>query len=345
MKQHLDILGQANEVWDLSNIKKEVFGVTNIRFRYVPLKYLTRKDIKLIHYNITDIGYKIYIGIFNELLFKRRKKILTIHGESKDLFTKIHLTNNKYSFINKCYFIKKDSIIVKSLNSFDSIICVKSGDQEYLYRKGVNKPVYELPSFIFPNSVEEVEILPQYILDFINSKDFIISANASLIEFYNNQDLYGIDMCIDLIHRLNKNTENVGLIFCLPNINNISYFNKLEKSIKDKKIEDNFLFVNEKMELYPIIKKSHLFLRPTNTDGYGVSIAEAIYYGIPAIASDVCIRHQGAILFKSRDMDDLYNKTREVIENYDSNKEKIKDIKFEDNALRLVEIYEECLKR
>lgn len=326
MKQYLDGLGFPNEVWDLSNINKNIKGVTNIRFRYIPFKYLFRKDIKIIHYNICDINYKIYIGIFNKILFRRRKKILTIHGESKDLF------------------INSNTIIVKSLNSFDAIICVKSGDSEYLCRKGVNKPIYEIPAFIFPTEDDECSTIPSYILNFINSKDFIISANASLIQFYDNQDLYGIDMCIDLIEKLNENRQDIGLIFCIPDINNIQYFDKLKNLIKNKKVENKFLFVTEKMELCPIIKKSHLFIRPTNNDGYGVSIAEAIYYNVPTIASDVCVRPEGAILFKTRDEDDLYNKTLEIIDNYEMFKEKLKNINFEDNAQKLLEIYEKCLK-
>jgi glycosyltransferase involved in cell wall biosynthesis len=325
MKKYMDTKGQANEVWDLSKINKKIQGVTNIRFRYVPFKYLFRKDVKLIHYNICGINYKNYIGIFNKLLFKRRKKILTIHGESKDLF------------------INSNTIIVKSLNSFDAIICVKSGDSEYLYKKGINKPIYEIPAFIFPTEEAEYTTIPLYILNFIKSKNFIISANASLIQFYDNQDLYGIDMCIDLIEKLNENRKDVGLIFCIPNINNNEYFNKLKSMIKNKKIESNFLFVTEKMELCPIIKKSQLFLRPTNYDGYGVSIAEAMYYNIPAIASDVCPRPEGAILFKSRNTNDLYNKTVDVIENYEAFKHKLRNIEFQDNASRLLQIYEECL--
>ncbi len=332
MKLYLDLLGITNEVWDLSNINKGIQGVTNIRFRYVPFKYLFRPDIKLIHYNICGISYKIYMGFFNRIFFKRRKKILTIHGESKDLF------------VHKRLFVSNHIIMTKSLNSFDVIICVKSGDKEYLRKQGINKPIYELPAFIFPTEDEESETIPQYILNFINSKDFIISANASLIQFYNNQDLYGIDMCIDLIERLNAHRKNVGMVFCIPDINNIQYFNKLKKLIENKRIENNFLFVNEKMELYPIIKRSQLFVRPTNTDGDAVSIREALHYKIPTIASDVCARPEGAILFKTRDMDDLYNKTVEVIENYEKVKEKLENIKFEDNAEKLLEIYEKCLK-
>jgi glycosyltransferase involved in cell wall biosynthesis len=322
MKQYLDLKGIVNEVWDLSSVNKDIQGVTNIRFRDVPFKYLFRKDINLIHYNICGINYKLYIGLFNKLFFRRRKKILTIHGESKDLF---NITTG---------------LIIKSLNSFDAIICVKSGDKEYLCTKGINKPIYEIPAFIFPVADDETGAIPQYILDFINSKNFIICANASSIQFYDNKDLYGIDMCIDLTEKLKKSGWDVGMVFCIPQINNTQYFNKLKNIIKDKKIESKFLFVNEKMELYPIIKRSNLFLRPTNNDGYGVSIAEAIYSNIPAIASDVCVRPQGSIVFKSRDMEDLYNKTVNVIENYEMFKEKLKNIKFEDNAKKILKIYE-----
>ena len=338
MKSYMDILGIANEVWDLSNINKRVSGVTNIRFRYVPFKYLFRKDIKLIHYNIPGISYKIYIGFFNRFLFNRRKKILTIHGESRDLFVNKCLLKNRYLQISNA------AIMAKSLNSFDAIISVKVGDREYLLNKGINKPIYELPAFIFPTEDDENSRIPQYVLDFISSKKFIISANASLIQFYNNQDLYGIDMCIKLIEKLNKDKEDVGMVFCLPEINNTLYFNKLKKWIDKAKIEKNFLFVNQKVELYPIIKKSQLFVRPTNTDGDAVSIREALFYKIPSIASDICDRPQGTILFKSRNIDDLYNKTVEVIENYEKAKVKLKDIKVEDNARKLLSIYEECLK-
>lgn len=321
MKMYLDLNLQDNEVWDLSKTNKNIQGVTNIRLRYVPFKYLFRRDIKLIHYNIIGINYKIYIGLFNKLFLNKIKSIVTIHGESKELF------------------VNNNTLMRKALNSFDTIICVKSGDKDYLCSKGITKPIYEIPAFIFPPNDDDA-LVPEYILDFINSKKFIISANASLIQFYDNQDLYGIDMCIELIEKLNRNADDIGMVFCIPQINDAEYFDKLKDMIKDKKIESNFLFVNESMELYPIIKRSHLFVRPTNNDGYGVSIAEAIYCNVPAIASDVCMRPEGAILFKSRDMDDLYSKTVDVIDNYDKYKENIRNIKFDDNARKISQIYE-----
>ena len=331
MKLYMDSLNILNEVWNLSNKNKNIKNVTNIRFRYVPFKYLFRKNIKLIHYNIPGISYKIYIGLFNKLFFKKRKKVLTIHGDSKDLFK------------HKWVFVSNQFIMKKSLNSFDTIICTKSGDKKYLLTKGINRPIYELPAFIFPFE-DENSIIPKYVLDFIKGKSFIISANASLIQFYNNQDLYGIDMCVELIEKLNKDRENVGMIFCIPCINNTQYFNMIKKIIIDKKLKNDFLFVNEKMELYPIIKRSQLFIRPTNTDGDAVSIREALHFKIPVVASDVCVRPKGTLLFKTRDINDLYNKTSYVIRNYELVKEKLKEINSEDNAGKLLEIYRDCFK-
>ncbi|MBU3142592.1 glycosyltransferase [Clostridium sp. CF012] len=324
MKQYMDLLGMKNEVWDLNRIEKHKEKVLQVRLRYVPFKYLFRKDIQIIHYNLCGIRPKVYISIFNKIFFAKRKKIITVHGDCKET-----LKNNKRK-------------LVKALNSFDAIICVKVGDAAQLESSGVTKPIYEVPAFLFPLKEGEGDI-PEYILNFIESKDFVISANASSIQFHNDIDLYGIDMCIDLVIGLKKKGLNIGMVFCLPHVDNDVYYRKLMTSIDTNIIEDNFLFVHEQMELWPIIKKSDLFIRPTNYDGYGVSIAEAIQQSIPAIASDVCERPEGTIVFKSRDSKDLYNKTMDVIYNYNSYKNRIKDIQYEDNSKKILDIYDRII--
>jgi len=89
----------------------------------------------------------------------------------------------------------------------------------------------------------------------------------------------------------------------------------MKQRISDKQIEENFLFQTKPCQMYPIIMKSDLFLRPTNTDGDAVSIREALHFKVPAVASDVCPRPEGTILFKCRDIDDLTSKVKEVLDN------------------------------
>ncbi len=61
-------------------------------------------------------------------------------------------------------------------------------------------------------------------------------------------------------------------------------------------------------EAWPVFLSSQLFLRPTNTDGAAVSVKEALWAGIPVIASDCTVRPAEVKLFKNRSEDDLYDK-------------------------------------
>lgn len=208
------------------------------------------------------------------------------------------------------------------------------------------KPEYVevIPSFVSPAiREEEIAEIPQEVWSFMASHSPVISANAFKIVFYNNQDLYGIDMCIDLCANLKKDYPQVGLVFSLPDIGNYEYFEKMKQRIVKKGIENNFLFQTKPCQFYPILMKSNVFVRPTNTDGYGVSIVEAICFDVPAIASDVCPRSEGTILFKSRDADDFTLKVKDVLNNYVQHKKKIANIELENNIEKIVKIYKSLM--
>ena len=198
-----------------------------------------------------------------------------------------------------------------------------------------------IPSFI-PPTVREEEIaeIPQEVWAFMNSHNPVISANAYRIIFYNNQDLYGIDMCVDLCANLGQYYPEIGLVFCLPDIGDHEYFNKMKQRIAEKGIENNFLFITEQYQFYPILMKCDAFVRPTNVDGYGISIAEAIYFKVPAVASDVCSRPEGTILFSSRDMGEFTSKVKDVLDNCDLYKEKLEAINLEDNFSQIMKVYQ-----
>jgi glycosyltransferase involved in cell wall biosynthesis len=198
-----------------------------------------------------------------------------------------------------------------------------------------------IPSFIPPTVREEdITEIPKRVWDFIDSHKPVISANAYRISYYNNQDLYGIDMCVDLCANLKQYYPEIGLVFSLPDIGDHEYFKKMKQRIADKCIENNFLFITEQHQLYPIIMKSDVFLRPTNTDGYGVSIAESIYFKVPAVASDVCPRAEGTILFKSRDINDFTLKVKDVLDNHEQHKKKLDAIELRDNSKKIIKIYQ-----
>ena len=93
-------------------------------------------------------------------------------------------------------------------------------------------------------------------------------------------------------------------------------------------IKDNFYFLTSQNELSPVFKRVNLILRLIYIDTYCISVAEAIFLDIPAIASDTCKTRKGTVLVKNRDIDDLYTKTVGVIENYEEYKNKVKNMKL-----------------
>lgn len=326
MKDFLDSEGIKNQVWDYHNLGMTKENIFHRRFFLIPFYYGVMKDIDIIHYNISGIKTKNYIGFFNRFLFKQRKKIITIHGNCKELFS----NNNK--------------LIVKSLNSFDAIVCVKNGDRELLLSKGITSDIYEISAFI-PPTIQEQDIkkIDEEVYRFIANHKPILSANASRIVFYKTIDLYGIDMCIDLCAKLKKNYPDIGFIFSLQSVKNTKYFKKLKHRIIKNDIQHNFLFYTQPSPLYPILINSNIFVRPTNMDGDSVSIREALYFKIPTVASDVVPRPEGTVVFKNRNVEDFFSKVTDTLDNYALQKKKLETISIENNAEQILTIYQKFL--
>lgn len=235
----------------------------------------------------------------------------------------------------------KDIRMIKFIinNSYKTIVVSKEIKKklEQLDRGFVTK-IEIIPAFIpYENneSFNESEYLETLqINDFLKSHSILLCANASKITFYKNEDLYGIDLCIELMRKIKQlKNYNIGFIFMLPQVLNEEYFEKMKSQIKEFGIEDDFIFINKKVELVPLFRYLDIFIRPTNTDGDALSIRESLFSGIPCIASDVVERPLGTITFKNRDIDDLFEKVIAVIGNLEEEKKKIKRLQESHNLI------------
>jgi len=84
-----------------------------------------------------------------------------------------------------------------------------------------------------------------------------------------------------------------------------AYLKTIQSKIKALGLVSHFYFFTNGPEFWPITKQSDLFVRPTTSDSFGISIQEAISAGTPAIASNVCIRPEGTILFEACNTDNF----------------------------------------
>lgn len=336
MKNYLDNDGHDVVIYNES--KKTFNNQKNIKCIGSYKKFIFKipfLKVDVLHFHSIDKKVRILLGFYK--IF-RKKIILSLHGES--MHDQIKMSN---------YLEKK--LLNNSLKKIDCIVCSNNKIKKDLIFFGVNENKIEvIPEYVKPfKTKEDFESIPESVWEFVNNANFLIAANG-WIRFYNNEDLYGVDMLIDLIYELNKKNIHVSLIFALLGTESQSmeekqYYYDLKIKIKELGIEDDiFIFESKNKEFYPILQKSQLFIRPTNTDGNSVSVMEAIDLKIPCITSDACPRPEGTVLFKTRDIEDLVEKSIEVIENYKFYKEKAQDSVLENNAEGLLELYKNIIE-
>ncbi|MEC0094222.1 glycosyltransferase family 4 protein [Paenibacillus macquariensis] len=330
--QRLEGRGIACDVYNESDVVLSQECVYPIgSYKKLALKIPFMKG-DLFHFHSISRTVRILLGFYKMC---GKKIILTVHGES--LLDQITSSNPLMRLI-----------LLTSLRSIDHIVCVNEDNTKKLLALGfAHHKVTTIPSYIQPvESGDDDVAIPNEVYNFMAKANFVITANG-YIRFYQGQDLYGVDLLIDLLKELRIRKRGVRILFALLGVSGQcveeqQYYDVLRKRIREYGLEDEFLFYEVvNTEFYPLVKKSHLFIRPTVTDGYGVSIAEALYSSIPSIASDVCLRPEGTNLFQSRNGGELLLKVQEVMEHYTEHKQRVMNLSTKDYASDLLDIYQQ----
>ena len=153
--------------------------------------------------------------------------------------------------------------------------------------------------FLPPDLSQKEQILaqlPENCKLFIDNHRPLVVVTVTRMATWHGQDLYGLDLALEAWPKFLAQFPQTGLLVAIAH---------LEPSQKIQLPKNCYLLANWPHELWPVIAQADLFLRPTRSDGYSVSVSEAIYFKIPAIASNVCPRPTGTILFKSGCAKDL----------------------------------------
>lgn len=266
------------------------------------LKYLFVKPGAILHFHTPVWVHWLLIGF---LWLCGRKAILTIHS--------INTPQDQWEMLSS---LKKTSLLF-FMRRIPQIIAAGSVVKDLLVSFGINpEKIIVIPAFLPPvRSQADFARISTPTWKFIAEHHPVVSACAFQLGFYHGQEIYGVDMCVELCMELKKYYPRIGFVCVLSEVGDTAYFKKIQKEIKRKNIENNFYFVFGPCEFYPLLFKSDLFVRPTCTDSYGMSIAEAIHFGVPAVASNVCERPKGAVLFEARNQADFLKKVREVLAN------------------------------
>lgn len=252
-------------------------------FELIEYIFIPKKIVHL-HYNIV---YLWFIMLFYP---RSTKIILTLHNQ---------YTVQNLSFIKEIIvrlFFKKVNRIFVNDEAFANQLSLKYSLKDKII---IN------PAFIEPLP-EEMELLPEEILEFRKNHKYIISSLAWKLYKMNDIDVYGIEHIVEAFSLVRKCNQNVGLLLLIPIIGDFSHYNKIIEIITLNRISDSVLIYNKSIKNgFDIWKLSDIFLRSTITDSEGISIKEALFFGTKVIATDIVERPQGVDLYKYGDVEGL----------------------------------------
>lgn len=261
-----------------SNTGKNVIPTNKNFFRY--LKFLFVKDYALFHFHQMFLFEYIFYFLFSKI--NPTSFIITIHGETL-------LNTNKWKQ-KAVFFILKKTHNIK-------ILSVSQNIHHFLISNNIDATY--LPAYVPPIAINKKNIQKDERICFLFSIWKIDRETA--------EHVYNIRLAFEFLKREKKHFK---MVFMIGNkeSSDLKYLNDVinEYSLH----HDISLIYNENLVDY--IHNFEFILRTNFVDGYGVSLQEAMDLGVPAIASDVCERPKGTILFKNNDIEDLISKVNFV---------------------------------
>jgi len=114
---------------------------------------------------------------------------------------------------------------------------------------------------------------------------------------------YGLDLLLAALLEVRQIAPAIGLLV----IGGGEDFEAAKKQVSVCGLDNSILLAGEVPHALclSLIANSNGFVRPTRADGDSIAVREALALGVPVVASDVCDRPAGTVLFRSGDAADL----------------------------------------
>lgn len=247
------------------------------------LKLLFEKKFDVFHFHQFFFFHFFYYLIFS--LLKNNKIIVTIHSERILGYGCL----KKWLVLFLISKTKRLSLISVSKNLNDYL---KQNDIESIF----------LPAYVPPStSIKNTHLESAY-----NGNLFLFSVwkfNQKLAK-----EVYNVPLVFKF---LKANKQEFKMLFMIGSKSN-SDLKYLDILVHEYNLMDNIIIMFDE-NLVEYVNNCKFLIRPNLSDGYGVSIQEALDLGIPAIASNVCERPKGTVLFENNNLEDLTEKVKYVL--------------------------------
>jgi len=298
IKRLADILEEKYKITFIDESASHKSKLFNIR-SFNALQYwkmITAADLVFVH-----SGNRLFktIHILHAKLF-RKKLIITLHGYGKE---------------RKKTIKRLDSWLY---NLSDKIILVNEHISQKLY---LNREKTIVKHAFIPPLLNLEPPLPQKLVIQIENDrkagKCILCGNASRLDRFQGNDLYGLDMILELMKHLTTNQIPAVFYFNVSTLESGKvYFEDALAWIIKNNLQEAIKLTNEPISFVKLIEQSDIMIRPTITDGDSLSIREALVLNKPVITSDVVDRPTGCNLFQNRNQQNLNDLTTNTISKF-----------------------------
>lgn len=197
--------------------------------------------------------------------FNKCSKVMWVHGGLD------HFDTEKDNFSRRL----KNWLQFRRYNKFERIILLTNAAKS----RFVQKFGLEKKCFVLNNPINDLEILclaNEEVIDY-EFPDFTIVCSCRLsIE-------KGVERLLNASRRLLHENYNLNILI----IGDGEQKKELEKMVlTDSKLCDRVDFIGFKKNPYKYIKKCTIYVSPSKTEGFPLSIAEAIILGLPVMSTD-----------------------------------------------------------
>ncbi len=316
---------------------KDTKGIAKLRSLIIKIIRITYTKFNL------DFSNKQFKKSAKKLLKDKNYNAVIAYSEGVPTSFVFHIGHsNKIAWIHCDYssylLLNKNPDETELYSSFKSIVCVS----EYT-RNEFNRimPVMAGKSYFIHNllDIEDIKKKSEEIIadDKFSSNSFTLLTIGS---FYPIKRLSLIpDIAYDLVQR-NCNFK----WYIIANINNTDEFNSFNKKIAKYKIADFVIYLGEKKNPYPYLKKSDLFITLSTTEACPYVVNESKALSVPIVSTDFPSAPEfiengvNGIITPINNIADIIEELQKSTTLYQKIKKKSKDNIYDNNKL-LINFY------
>jgi len=152
------------------------------------------------------------------------------------------------------------------------------------------------------------------VAEFAREHEPVLAVSAMLFRRCDHGDLYGLSTALEAFALLSKEMPRAGLVLYISQAGDQEMFARFNERTRALRLADYILLrLDAPEEFGTCLGLADVFIRPSMSDSFGMSIAEARERGVRVVASDAATRPGNAALFRAGDPADLARAVRNAL--------------------------------